>query len=98
MKCKYEHDGDCCNMGAEQYMCKCKQLCGCIAPLTNADRIRGMSDDELAEKLLTINDFDEKWCKRKRSCDDRVENDEPIPDEECMECMLDWLKKPWEGV
>lgn len=24
MKCKYEYDGDCCNCGSPQYMCKCK--------------------------------------------------------------------------
>ena len=45
MKCKFEHDGDCCNCGATQYMCKCKQPCDTIIPQTNADRIRAMSDD-----------------------------------------------------
>lgn len=47
MKCKFEHDGDCCNSGATQYMCKCKQPCDTIIPVTNADRIRAMSDEEL---------------------------------------------------
>ena len=51
MKCKFEHDGDCCNSGATQYMCKCKQPCDTIIPETNADRIRAMSDEELAERL-----------------------------------------------
>ncbi len=46
MKCKYEHDGDCCNCGSPQYMCKCKpKICHSVAPVTNADRIRAMSDE-----------------------------------------------------
>lgn len=29
MKCKFEHDGDCCNCASQQYMCKCKpKICG----------------------------------------------------------------------
>ena len=52
MKCKFEHDGDCCNCGSQQYMCKCKpKICGSIVPITNADRIRAMSDEELAKWL-----------------------------------------------
>ena len=64
--------------------------------MTNADRIRSMTDAELAEKLLKLNVADEKWCKCKRICRERLENDELIPDEECMECVLNWLKQPWE--
>ena len=30
-------------------MCKCKpNICGSVVPITNADRIRAMSDEELA--------------------------------------------------
>lgn len=54
MKCKYEHDDDCCNSGATQYMSKCRQPCEYIIPLTNADRIRAMSDEELAKFLCEI--------------------------------------------
>lgn len=49
MKCKFEHDDDCCNSGSPQYMRKCKpDVCGSAVPMTNADCIRGMSDEELA--------------------------------------------------
>lgn len=49
MMCKFEHDGDCCNCGSPQYMCKCKpNICGSVVPITNADHIRAMSDEELA--------------------------------------------------
>lgn len=49
MKCRFEHDEDCCNSGSTQYMCKCKpDICGSSVPMTNADRIRAMSDEDLA--------------------------------------------------
>lgn len=49
MKCKFEHDCDCCNSGSPQYMCKCKpDICHSEVPMTNGDYIRSMSDEELA--------------------------------------------------
>lgn len=55
MKCKFEHDEDCCNSGSPQYMCKCKpDICYSAVPMTNADRIRAMSDDELAKWICSI--------------------------------------------
>lgn len=50
MKCRFEHDDDCCNSGSPQYMCKCKpDICHSSVPMTNADKIRAMSDEELAD-------------------------------------------------
>ena len=64
MKCKFEHDGDCCNCGSPQYMCKCKpKICGSIVPITNADLIRAMSDTGLAKLFYSV---------YKRSCIDFV--------------------------
>ena len=58
MMCKFEHDGYCCNCGSPQYMCKCKpNICGSVVPITNADRIRVMSDEELAGFLDSIHGF-----------------------------------------
>ena len=55
MKCKFEHDGDCCNCGSPQYMCKCKpDICNSIVSMTNADRIRAMSDEEMETELLPL--------------------------------------------
>ena len=81
MKCRFEHDGDCCNSGATQYMCKCKQPCDTIFPVTNADRIRAMSDEELAEFL--------RWdiCVK-------IRGDNRLCNGWCDECVLDWLKQP----
>ena len=55
-------------------------------PMTNADRIRAMSDEGLAniivDNVLTgaCNDFD-------------IPGKNPCPNN-CMECVLEWLKKP----
>lgn len=52
---------------------------------TNADRIRAMTDEELAEWLEKETSF---CCDRGRDC-----RDEP-----CEPCLLDWLKSPVEVV
>ena len=58
MKCKFEHGGDCCNCGSPQYMCKCKsKICNSAAPMTNADRIRAMSDEELCFLFVNTERF-----------------------------------------
>ena len=55
MKCKFEHDDDCCNSGSPQYMCKCKpDVCHSAVPMTNADRIRSMSDEELSDFAFEV--------------------------------------------
>lgn len=47
---------------------------------TNADRIRGMSDDELAHKLLR---HSRPWCGN--VCDTT---------KDCLTCVLNWLQQP----
>lgn len=46
-------------------------------PLTNADRIRAMTDEELAEIIE---------CQDSRQWDECYQGD-------CKECLLDWLKQ-----
>lgn len=87
MKCKFEHDGDCCNSGAKQYMCKCQKHCDAIIPMTNAQKIRSMSDDELNELFHDIYNAGAEdavayeWGQRTNS----------------FEWTMDWLKQPAEG-
>lgn len=82
MKCKYEHDGDCCNCGSTQYMCKCKpKICSSVAPMTNADRIRAMSDEELAEVIMCPYDCDSAFCGGNTF----------------VKCRVGWLRQPAEG-
>ena len=87
MKCRFEHDGDCCNSGATQYMCKCKKPCDTIMPITNADRIRAMTDDELNDLFREIYDAGiedavaYEWGQRTNS----------------FEWTMEWLQQPCEG-
>ncbi|WP_302138394.1 hypothetical protein [Clostridium phoceensis] len=97
MKCKFEHDGDCCNCGSQQYMCKCKpKICGSIVPITNADRIRAMSDEELADIFLRAD-----FCKCCEHVKDGVCNyicaypNIPLY-EGCKQAALKWMKQPAE--
>lgn len=62
---------------------------------TNADRIRSMTDEELAEFLLKVNTayaepcmIGEKDCKW---------GDYPTHDKGCKDCFLDWLQSEVEG-
>lgn len=54
-------------------------------PQTNADRIRAMTDEELARWIATTADDNCPDTAHERYCDNR-----------CGECWLDWLKSPVE--
>lgn len=54
---------------------------------TNADRIRAMSDEDLAELL------DEKECPVKHCPNLSEDGATMIPTSSCRECWLEWLKK-----
>ena len=53
-------------------------------PQSNADRIRSMSDEELAKQFSHTSICEQKYPK----C--------MIAGEECAECLLEWLKQPAE--
>lgn len=54
-------------------------------PMTNADRIRAMSDEELVSILMGVPDY---------PCDVKIPAGEC--DEKCEKCILDWLRKQVE--
>lgn len=62
--------------------------------MTNADKIRAMTDEELANFLYRFNDIDEKvkFCTNKKVCIDLLDKGDTLPDEWCKECLLEWLK------
>lgn len=69
-------------------------FCGKELPMktevaSNADRIRAMSDEEMAE-LPWEYDFQCYMCPNKPLCDDGYKT--------CKELWLDWLKSPAEGT
>lgn len=104
--CKFEHDGDCCNSGADRYMCHCKKPCNKIVPLSNGDLIRRMTDRQLADKILEIcNLWNETgnvspdpallFCDGKANC---IGKDGEIicDDNKRLWCVLRWLGSPAE--
>ena len=54
--------------------------------LTNADHIRSMTDEELAEVLLD-------GCRGSK-CEDQPENEWGSVN--CFQCRMDWLKQPYK--
>lgn len=81
--CKYEHEDE-----ASPYCDKCTQnSTDKYTPASNADRIRGMSDTELAEWICGVYDDDESAGKFINGI--LIERyDEDI--------MLEWLQQPSE--
>lgn len=61
---------------------------------TNADRIRAMSDGELVEAMLKIDDISEfvPFCGKCKECDEIMNAGELIPAEMCKQCLVNWLQ------
>jgi hypothetical protein len=59
---------------------------------TNADRIRAMSDEELAEWLEEVDCYNCDCCVYQREC--RLEYDEEKHD--CATGRMNWLKQPYK--
>lgn len=68
--------------------------CHEFIPKTNADRIRSMTDEELAEFLLKVNKAYAEPCMTGQS--DCVWEDYPTRDKGCKDCFLEWLKSEME--
>lgn len=58
--------------------------------MTNADRIRQMSDEELAVTLICPAEYDVEFSK---NCNCNAEMNM-----NCYKCTLKWLKKEFEGA
>jgi hypothetical protein len=63
--------------------------------MTNADRIRGMSDEELAA-IIYRHMGAENACRNLKKCRQAVDSDGGIPDDWCVQCVLTWLRQPVE--
>lgn len=57
---------------------------------TNAERIRTMSDEKLAQALY--NGLDARFCKNLPECEKLLDSDDGIPEEKCIVCALEWLR------
>ena len=85
--CKYiTKNGRCGLKGSYAYRHGCfgEDMCRCREPMTNAQRTRAMSDEEMAEFISSI-----PMC---------VGKDEDLNCEidVCKECFLRWLQQPAE--
>ena len=67
-----------------------------ILPQTNADRIRSMSDDELAKHLVYVG-WDCHFCAEHLRLDNEPLMRRAKCDVKCVEHCLEWLKQPAEG-
>lgn len=57
--------------------------------MTRAEKIRGMTDEELAQLVMNGSD---KFCRNKAACHIMLDKGE-IPDEWCLRCALRWLRE-----
>lgn len=60
--------------------------------VTNADRIRAMTNEELAQLLYCSDSLG--WCHNLPECGELLNTEECIPEEKCIGCLLSWLQQP----
>ena len=65
-------------------------------PITNSDRIREMSDEELADYIVKIG-WDCHFCEEHLRLDNEPLMRDEKCDEKCVRHCLEWLKQPAEG-
>ena len=100
VKCKYEGTGiwnGRCIGTKEVDPCTGYDKCKQYKPnyTTNADRVRAMSDEELAKHLVDIG-WDCHLCEEHRRLDNELLLRCEKCDEKCVEHCLEWLKQPAE--
>ena len=86
MKCKFEHDGTCCNRGTFQFKDTCDpENCNYCAPMSHGDVFRTSSNEELARFLSLVVSIIE--------CPERVRNlyDSVLS---YKDAWLKWLQEP----
>lgn len=81
-----------CALGIEQDCNECR-MCGNGKggkKMTNADRIRNMTNEELAEFLLKVNSAYSETCMTGET--DCKWEDYPTHDKGCKDCFKEWLE------
>jgi hypothetical protein len=66
-------------------------------PPTNADRIRGITDEQLAKLIMDKFSESVPFCQNKPECFALLDAGVEIPKAQCMLCALEWLRQPVEG-
>lgn len=86
---------DLCGIGAE----KCERCGGTGVAWVNisrADKLRTMDDWELAQNIYQISCGDSGYCRNLPQCEKDITEDREIPDERCINCLFEWLRKSGE--
>ena len=60
--------------------------------MTRADRIRAMTDEEMA-RIIEGGQGWEMFCRNSKECQDALNQDKEIPAEMCVACALRWLQE-----
>lgn len=91
-----------CPCGLRNYMeeedCKktnCNACCPLTHPQTNADRIRAMSDEELAKWLVKKTKYQESAWSEPSYLNFLTESDDTL--ESAIKGTTEWLKQPADG-
>lgn len=63
---------------------------------TNGDRIRAMTDEQLAKTINGLVEESGKFCRELSECGEDLDNDRLIPEERCQQCVLAWLREEAE--
>lgn len=76
-------------------------------PMTNADRIRAMPDEELAQEILRrwraemetgkFEDISTRWCDMKGGCVSSKGYHRPCTEDRLLACIKRWLRQPAEA-
>ena len=80
-----EHCDNCAPIKALNLGLGCEKM-----PLTNADRIRSMSDEELAAYIVELTDG--VYCLHLEACYEDLHGDGGFPEERCRACAVKWLR------
>lgn len=97
---KIDHES-CIVTGWREECPQCKGWRTIDPPITNAEKIREMTDEEIAEKLLALEkgelapeSFPLLWCEAKAPGCDLSDPSFVCTDELAKACILRWLRSP----
>lgn len=66
--------------------------------MTRGDKLRRMTDEELADAILD-NHMDDNiaFCQSRPECDERLDSaSDTMPEMDCRRCLIEWLSQEEE--
>ena len=64
--------------------------------MTNGDKIRTLTDEQLAKIINGLVEESGRFCGELPECVEDLNNDRLIPEERCQQCVLAWLREEAE--